>query len=132
MKNLFPMTKDQYAAYLKSAKWKKIRYAVLKRDGFTCSKCGGKFNLQVHHLTYDHIGEELLEDLKTLCRDCHTFQHKGELIIKLIELCCQRFLSQPPSQDYNPVRIPLCHGCDKPFDFEETRWRYGTNAFGDP
>ena len=128
--SLFPMTKEQYAAYLKSAKWRSLREKIFKRDKYKCTDCSGKHNLHVHHLTYERVGEELLEDLKTLCRKCHEKQHKGELLIKLIELCCRKFLSQKPSEDYNPFKLPTCHGCDKVFEYEETRYAYGITAFG--
>jgi len=130
MNSLFPMTPEQYEGYLKSAKWRAIRDLALKRDGYRCVDCRNKFNLQVHHLTYEHIGGELLADLKTLCRKCHGGKHKGDLIIKIIKLCCERFLSQPRSEDYNPRRLARCHGCEIIFEFEDIRFRYsGLSVF---
>lgn len=29
----------------------------------------------VHHKTYDRIGDELLDDLVLLCKSCHKAQH---------------------------------------------------------
>ena len=130
MSSLFPVTAEQYEAYLKSANWRALRDKILKRDGWKCTKCGGKYNLHVHHLTYEHVGEELLKDLKTLCRKCHEAQHKGDLLIKLIKLCCKRFLSQKPSEDYNPIHLPTCHGCQKTFiEYEEIRYYYATGTY---
>jgi hypothetical protein len=38
--------------------------------------CWGTEHLEVHHLTYDRFGgNERLEDLQTLCRDCHRTWH---------------------------------------------------------
>jgi len=36
--------------------------------------CGGK-GLEVHHLSYRRLGNELLSDLIVLCVGCHKKQH---------------------------------------------------------
>lgn len=66
-----------YKDFLKSAYWKGVRLIVLKRDKNTCTSCGNKKMLQVHHLTYvNHFKEHLnLQDLITLCVDCHKKVH---------------------------------------------------------
>lgn len=65
-----------YSEYLKSDYWKNKRRQVLQRDNYSCNECGVKSNLQVHHLDYDTIGDEDLEDLITLCRKCHHNLHE--------------------------------------------------------
>jgi 5-methylcytosine-specific restriction endonuclease McrA len=77
--------KNAYALFLRSIYWRDTRKKVLKRDNYTCTKCGCKKNLQVHHLSYEHHGNEhlFLEDLTTLCKKCHEFEHK---LIKLLNL----------------------------------------------
>lgn len=71
------MTRVQYREYLRSKKWKEIRKLVLIRDGYACVACGCRYgDLQIHHVTYIRLGEELLEDLLTLCDDCHKAEHK--------------------------------------------------------
>ena len=70
----------QYRAYLQSPAWKAIRQQVLVRDAYACTTCGatsGKSIIEVHHLTYERFGHELLEDLITLCRPCHAKVHSG-------------------------------------------------------
>jgi 5-methylcytosine-specific restriction endonuclease McrA len=62
---------QRYGAY-----WRIIRQAALERDGRRCACCGSKKRLEVHHLTYERAGHELLEDLVTLCQRCHATQHK--------------------------------------------------------
>ena len=37
--------------------------------------CGVKHRLQVHHLTYERLGNERDEDLKVLCWACHEREH---------------------------------------------------------
>ena len=67
------------------------RAAAIKRDNYTCQRCGGKqskakgkeFKVEVHHLDgvenwgeiYRVIREYLLTDpeyLETLCKSCHS------------------------------------------------------------
>lgn len=65
-----------YRSYLFSEHWQQFRQVALEYYGKKCADCGtteGIFN--VHHLTYENIGEELLEDVVVLCRDCHHKRH---------------------------------------------------------
>lgn len=71
-----------YQDFVQTIYWKSI---VLRRkymDSLVCTKCGTKNNLEVHHLTYDHHGDERhhFEDLITLCHKCHEKIHKLEQI----------------------------------------------------
>lgn len=64
--------------YLNSPLWKKVRLSAIKHYGEICAKCGEHGN-DVHHLTYDRVGgDELLEDLQVLCRECHEAIHTAE------------------------------------------------------
>lgn len=63
-----------YHQYLRSDRWKAKRAAKLETNP-ACEKCGATDNLQVHHLTYEHVGFELPEDLQTLCATCHAGAH---------------------------------------------------------
>lgn len=65
----------EYDDYLQSEKWRLIKDAVLRRDGFKCCRCDRKDNLQVHHKTYKRIFNERLTDLETLCKGCHYLHH---------------------------------------------------------
>ena len=64
-----------YGYYINSSKWKKIRQKRIEKDGYRCSLCGSAINLNVHHISYDRLGSEDLEDLVTLCRNCHCTLH---------------------------------------------------------
>lgn len=59
-----------YDAYLKTTEWDMRRQAVLRRDPI-CKACESMESVQVHHLTYAHVGNEPLFDLVGVCRDCH-------------------------------------------------------------
>ncbi|MCP4363526.1 MAG: hypothetical protein GY796_36470 [Chloroflexi bacterium] len=65
----------RYRRHLKSDKWQKTRLRILRRDGFKCTKCRSRDRLQVHHLTYERVGNEDDDDLITLCDDDHAAVH---------------------------------------------------------
>lgn len=67
---------EWYAGYMASAEWYARRLAVLKRDGNKCQGCGADAE-QVHHLTYERVGREQLEDLVSVCERCHRFLHRS-------------------------------------------------------
>jgi len=54
----------------------KIRKEVLERDK-KCIKCGSLKKLEVHHIHLEMCGgSEELDNLVTLCKECHTDFHK--------------------------------------------------------
>lgn len=64
-----------YNGYLNSPYWAAKREAVLERDDYTCCACKGEAS-QVHHLTYERVGREALEDLVSICAACHAYHHE--------------------------------------------------------
>ena len=68
---------SNYLEYLTSKEWKEVRELALKRAGYKCQICGSTQNLDVHHNTYDHLGNETehLEDLVVLCAEHHQLYH---------------------------------------------------------
>lgn len=70
-----------YQEYLKSYKWNALKQKVLRRDNYLCQGCLSETkNLQVHHLTYDRVQNEMCFDLITLCRKCHSFIHNKDSV----------------------------------------------------
>jgi phage terminase large subunit GpA-like protein len=70
------MTRNiEYAWYLSSDEWKHRSLQTKADRGHTCEHCGANANLEVHHLTYKHIGAERPEDMLVLCRKCHARIH---------------------------------------------------------
>lgn len=65
----------KYTAYLQSVNWKNIREAALIRDMYCCQYCKSAIATEVHHLTYEHLGNELLEELISCCKSCHLKEH---------------------------------------------------------
>lgn len=66
---------EQYREYLKSDKWRVKRLAALKRDGYVCQACLSRKASQVHHKTYEHVFDEPLFDLESVCEHCHQKLH---------------------------------------------------------
>ena len=65
----------EYLAYIESPIWKELRETVLERDNCRCTKCGHKNQLQAHHVTYERLFNEEINDLVTLCKHCHEEAH---------------------------------------------------------
>jgi len=68
--------RKRYQEYLTHplSPWHKLRAQVNARDK-VCRVCAKSGMMDVHHLTYARIGQEPLDDLILLCRDCHAKMH---------------------------------------------------------
>jgi len=84
------ITKDK--SYWKSADYQAWRKLVMRRDNFTCTKCGDNTggNLEVHHvLPVSLFREKMLDPINgiTMCKDCHkqtsTWGAKAKLLTRL-------------------------------------------------
>jgi hypothetical protein len=69
------MNEQYYFGYLGSPEWKAKRKAVKKRCSNICERCHLYLVDEVHHLTYERLHNESLEDLQGLCCGCHDFLH---------------------------------------------------------
>lgn len=70
-----PTRRERYENYIHSSKWRRRRARALMLGGYRCAKCGTRNKLQVHHLSYAHLGNELDSELMVLCRGCHQKVH---------------------------------------------------------
>lgn len=70
-----PMAYLRYEDYLSTDHWQQMRSAVFEAKGKFCQRCFSRHNLHVHHLTYERVGREQLDDLIPLCAPCHQFEH---------------------------------------------------------
>ena len=59
--------------------WDIVRWAILHRDKYQCANCGvndGSKVLDAHHIVpVANGGGNRLDNIKTLCRDCHRLIH---------------------------------------------------------
>ena len=67
-----------YNIYIKSDAWlhNPVRKAVLVRDNYCCATCSEDLTIEVHHITYESLGNEHPDHLITLCRECHEETHR--------------------------------------------------------
>lgn len=67
----------RYRDFLKTPYWKAIAEFQKYESGYHCVICGSPYILNVHHTTYKNHGNEALhlEDLITVCRECHKEIH---------------------------------------------------------
>jgi 5-methylcytosine-specific restriction endonuclease McrA len=71
-RNDFP---DRYQQHISSVQWKSLRRKVIEQRGNRCERCGqegASLALALHHKQYRSLGDEQLEDVELLCRECHT------------------------------------------------------------
>jgi 5-methylcytosine-specific restriction endonuclease McrA len=68
----------KYLNYMKSKKWRNLRIRVAKRDRFICQRCHRYTpkGFNIHHLSYERLGNERLSDLILLCPKCHKKTHR--------------------------------------------------------
>jgi hypothetical protein len=78
---------EDYEKYFDLPHWQDFRKQALevqktKLGCNRCEKCGAspqkitrETALHVHHLTYERLGEELIEDVIIICRPCHEKEH---------------------------------------------------------
>jgi hypothetical protein len=74
-----------YEGYLESEHWRSFRRLVFEaqrvRLGLnrnvceSCSSSKDEINLQLHHLTYERMGNGRIEDVRVICRECHQKVH---------------------------------------------------------
>lgn len=75
------MSSDYYNSYINSAHWRRFRKKAIAHYGRICSSCTQTDlpECHVHHLTYERLGHELLEDVAIMCPACHNRKHGRKL-----------------------------------------------------
>ena len=76
----------KYVNYIQSEDWKLKRNEALIRDNNLCQVCQINTAEEVHHITYDNLFNEKLEDLLSVCRICHKEIHIQKDKEELIEI----------------------------------------------
>jgi hypothetical protein len=67
---------NQKQEYLKSPEWNRISGLTKLRALYKCEHCKSTRDLQTHHITYERLGREDINDLACLCSSCHSKIHK--------------------------------------------------------
>lgn len=71
-----------YREYINSDQWRAKRMQYLRwRFGYKarwhCENCPSQEPIEVHHKTYEHLGDEQMIELIALCRSCHSIAHES-------------------------------------------------------
>lgn len=71
---------ERYYEYIRSVAWAEKRLEAFERAKYKCQLCGArKTFFEVHHNTYENLGNEPPEDLIVLCVNCHNeFHNRGQ------------------------------------------------------
>ncbi len=64
-----------YDQYLKSPEWRLKSKKVIERAGGICEGCLQRKATQAHHISYRHIFDEFLWELRAVCDACHDRAH---------------------------------------------------------
>ena len=145
---LLPLKSEQWEfvdknEYYHSIDWDHLRSAAVHRDGMKCQDCGAEQQdrfLEVHHLRYpDEIRinrivyinakADQLENLITLCRNCHRLRHG-------LEPLSEEEVSSKPNGpiyvnddeviqplDFSPSKLSFYYGVDGDEDASEDEYR---------
>lgn len=62
-----------YQQYLASREWRLKRKEVIERNEGICERCASRQIENVHHVTYERVGQELPSDLIGVCSPCHEY-----------------------------------------------------------
>lgn len=69
------MPNVDYHRYMASREWAIRKQDILERAGGFCERCDSQSGrLQVHHLTYEHLGAERPDELLAVCKWCHQYE----------------------------------------------------------
>jgi hypothetical protein len=67
--------REKYQEYLMSDEWKYVKRRTLHIHGYKCVISGQTENLDIHHLTYENVGCEKINDTIPLARHIHEEYH---------------------------------------------------------
>ena len=74
-----PTWNERYSQVIASPRWKRLRDKFIAKADNTCPRCGWKKErwdksrtLELHHKTYERLGNEWDSDLELVCSRCHS------------------------------------------------------------
>lgn len=80
------MALKKYRLKLPPAEYNKLVGQVHKRDNHKCRCCKGRKLISAHHILFrSHGGDDTLENLISLCVDCHNAVHQRELLLTQVD-----------------------------------------------
>lgn len=71
------------SAKQQASNWRKLRAAVIKRDGLCCRVCGVTHGLDLHHILMKSLGgADRADNVCFVCRECHRAIHGHALKVR--------------------------------------------------
>jgi 5-methylcytosine-specific restriction endonuclease McrA len=68
---------DECRRAVRGNEYRKARAMAFYRDEYACTECGDEQRLECHHMTALYLGgDNSLDNLQTLCHDCHRQKHR--------------------------------------------------------
>lgn len=98
-----------YENYLTSEKWNFKRHHIAELNNYKCQICGKKIKkgYHIHHITYEHLGDELDSELMFLCPVCHLQkihkQFKSKKNIKKEKIVSRQFTQEEKDMFLNDI-----------------------------
>lgn len=91
-----------YDEYMGSTEWSARARLARRRAGYRCMLCYRRAPLEVHHRTYERLGNEKDTDVIALCAECHARHHD-----RLDEMLCNSQQPYLPFVAVMPTDIDL-------------------------
>ena len=70
---------NTYKEYLKTNHWLMLKARMYNKYKYKCAYCSTNKDLNLHHKTYDNVGNERVKDLVYLCSNCHKLVHADKI-----------------------------------------------------
>jgi hypothetical protein len=67
------MDKSEYHKYLASREWALLKEQTKSRSRGKCERCTTGTHDATHHISYEHLGNETIDDLLGVCEACHKY-----------------------------------------------------------
>lgn len=67
----------RHREYIGSERWRERRAAYFMGHAEVCHRCGAEHGVELHHSSYERLGNEPDEHLHPLCACCHEAFHHG-------------------------------------------------------
>lgn len=77
-KNLMYISKTDKEKYMKGLQWRNLKTQRMSLANHKCEVegCGSATDLNLHHIHYENLTAEKLEDLRIVCQECHHKLHE--------------------------------------------------------
>jgi hypothetical protein len=104
-----------YKNYLNSRHWKLYKEKYINIYRKECAVCKSKVKLNFHHKTYENVGNESLDDVVILCRECHEKVHNEDIdinnIFNIKKKKRKQIINEKQKENYIYIPLKISHKC---------------------